>query len=233
MIVPRGRRRRGDRRRRAVEPGARVEGEPPDGAPVIRIHHRGVCGSLNVRSKPRLGDQLKEGAGSWAERLSSRANDILRAMNEGPVLLAYDGSENAKAAIEHAGAVLQHGPAVVATAWTTFEGAAPAALLALPGDMVREGTSALDEAGRETAEGWPPRAPSWPAPPASTPSRAPCASSGPFFAALIELADELDASVIVAGSRGRSALARGGAGQRLDRPAPPHEPAGDDRARWR
>ena len=31
-------------------------------------------------------------------------------------------------------------------------------------------------------------------------------SSGPFFAALIEAADELDARAIVAGSRGRSSL---------------------------
>jgi nucleotide-binding universal stress UspA family protein len=122
------------------------------------------------------------------------------------VLLTYDGSENAKAAIEHAGAVLQHGPAVVATAWTTFEGAAPAALLALPGDMVREGTAALDEAGRETAEGMAAegaelaRAAGFEAEPRAV------VSSGPFFAALIDLADELDASVIVAGSRGRSAL---------------------------
>jgi nucleotide-binding universal stress UspA family protein len=123
------------------------------------------------------------------------------------VLIAYDGSENAKAAIEHAGAVLQHRPAVVATAWTTFEGAAPAALLALPGDMVREGTAALDESGRETAEGLAAegaelaRAAGFDAEPRAV------ASSSPFFVALIRLADELDARVIVAGSRGRSTIA--------------------------
>jgi nucleotide-binding universal stress UspA family protein len=131
---------------------------------------------------------------------------MLRAMSQGPVLFAYDGSDHAKAAIEHAGAVLEHGPAVVATAWTTFEGAAPAALLALPGDMVREGTQALDEAGRETAAGLAAegaelaRAAGFDAEPRAE------ASSGPFFAALIRLAEELDARVIVAGSRGRSAL---------------------------
>ena len=48
----------------------KVEGEPPDGAPVIRIHHRGAFGSLVVRSKPRLGEQLKESWRQWAERLS-------------------------------------------------------------------------------------------------------------------------------------------------------------------
>jgi nucleotide-binding universal stress UspA family protein len=127
-------------------------------------------------------------------------------MNEGPVLLAYDGSDHAKAAIERAGAVLRPGPAVVATAWTSVEDAAPAALLAIPGDMVREGTEALDDAGRETAEELAAegaelaRAAGFDAEPRAVRSK------GPFFAALIHLADELDASAIVAGSRGRSAL---------------------------
>jgi nucleotide-binding universal stress UspA family protein len=122
------------------------------------------------------------------------------------VLIAYDGSDNAKAAIERAGAVLEHGPAVVATAWTSFEDAAPAALLAMPGDMVREGTQALDDAGRETAEELAAegaelaRAAGFDVEPRAVRSK------GPFFAALIQAADELDASVIVAGSRGRSAL---------------------------
>ena len=126
---------------------------------------------------------------------------------EGPVLIAYDGSAHAKAAIERAGAVLQHGPAVVATAWTSFEDAAPAALLAMPGEMVKEGTEALDEAGRETAEGLAAegaelaRAAGFDAEPRAVRSK------GPFFAALIRTADELDARAIVAGSRGRSPLA--------------------------
>ena len=128
-------------------------------------------------------------------------------MNQGPVLLAYDGSDYAKAAIERAGAVLQHGPAVVATAWTTFEGAAPAALLALPGDMVREGAQALDEAGRETAEELAAegaelaRKAGFDAEPRAV------RSTGPFFAALVKAAEEIDARAIVAGSRGRSTLA--------------------------
>ncbi len=128
-------------------------------------------------------------------------------MNQGPVLLAYDGSDHAKVAIERAGAVLQHGPAVVATAWTSFEGAAPAALLALPGDMVREGAQALDDAGRATAEELAAegaelaRAAGFDAEPRAV------RSSGPYFAALLDVADELDARAIVAGSRGRSRIA--------------------------
>ncbi len=47
----------------------KVGGRALDGAPVIRINHRGVCGSLNVRSRPSLSDQLKESARRLAERL--------------------------------------------------------------------------------------------------------------------------------------------------------------------
>lgn len=48
----------------------KVEGAAPEGAPVIRIRHRGFCGSLAVRSRPRLVDQLKDDWRKWAERLS-------------------------------------------------------------------------------------------------------------------------------------------------------------------
>jgi nucleotide-binding universal stress UspA family protein len=127
-------------------------------------------------------------------------------MSQGPVLFAYDGSAHARAAIERAGAVLQHGAAVVATAWTSFEDAAPAALLALPKDMVRESVGTLDEANRDTAEECAAegaelaRAAGFDAQPRAV------RAGGPFFAALLAVSDELDARAIVAGSRGRSAL---------------------------
>jgi nucleotide-binding universal stress UspA family protein len=127
-------------------------------------------------------------------------------MSQGPVLFAYDGSEHARAAIERAGAVLRPGPAVVATAWSSYEEQAPSALLALPGDMVREAVGALDEANRETAEECAAegaelaRAAGFEAEPRAV------RAGGPFFAALLHTADEIDARAIVAGSRGRSAL---------------------------
>jgi hypothetical protein len=48
----------------------KIEGAASDGAPVIRIHHRGLCGSLGVRSKPKLVDQIKDSWRRWAERLN-------------------------------------------------------------------------------------------------------------------------------------------------------------------
>ena len=38
----------------------RVEGAPPEGAPVIRIRFRGLGGSIEIRSSPRLVDRIKE-----------------------------------------------------------------------------------------------------------------------------------------------------------------------------
>jgi len=128
-------------------------------------------------------------------------------MSAGPVLFAFDGSPHSRAAIAQAGALLRPGPAVVATAWTTFAGAAPAALLALPRDMVRESVADLDDANRETAEELAAegaelaRAAGFEAEPRAI------RSAGPFFAALLDCAEELDAAAIVAGSRGRSTIA--------------------------
>jgi nucleotide-binding universal stress UspA family protein len=129
------------------------------------------------------------------------------AMTQGPVLFAYDGSDHARAAIERAGSVLRPGPAVVATAWTTFEGNAPAALLAVPGDVVRRAVDDLDAAGRGTAETLAgegaelARGAGFEAEPRAV------RAIGPFFAALLDCAEELDAAAIVVGSRGRSAIA--------------------------
>ena len=128
-------------------------------------------------------------------------------MSAGPVLFAFDGSPHAREAIARAGALLKPGPAVVATAWTTFEGAAPAALLALPGHVVRESVADLDSASRETAEELANEGAELARDAGFEAEPRAIRSSGPFFAALLECARELDAAAIVAGSRGRSTIA--------------------------
>ena len=128
-------------------------------------------------------------------------------MSQGPVLFAYDGSDHARAAIERAGAVLQHGPAVVASAWTSLEGLAPAALLALPGDMVRGTVTTLDDASRETAEECAAEGAELASAAGFDAEPRAVRSAGPYFAALLDVAEEIDARAIVAGSRGRSSLA--------------------------
>jgi nucleotide-binding universal stress UspA family protein len=128
-------------------------------------------------------------------------------MSQSPVLFAYDGSEHARAAIERAGALFAGGPAVVATAWTSFEEAAPSALLAMPGDMVRDSVDMLDSASRETAEELAAEGAELARAAGFDAQARAVRAGGPFFAALLGLADEIDARAIVAGSRGRSRLA--------------------------
>jgi nucleotide-binding universal stress UspA family protein len=120
------------------------------------------------------------------------------------VLFAYDGSEHARTAIAKAGETLRQAPAVVATTWTSYADAAPRAVLRA---SVRPVVDDLDAAGREEAEELAAegaelaRAAGFQAEPRAV------RASGPYFAALLELADELDARVIVVGSRGRSQVA--------------------------
>ena len=120
------------------------------------------------------------------------------------VLIAYDGSPHARAAIARAGETLRPGPAVVATAWTSFADSAPRAVLR---DAVRPVVEDLDAAGREEAEALAAegadlaRAAGLDAEPRAV------RAAGPFFAALLEAADDVDARVIVVGSRGRSSVA--------------------------
>jgi hypothetical protein len=49
-----------------------VEGDPGPDAPVVRIHARGPFGTLNVRSRPRLRDSLRDGVRAVQEGLARR-----------------------------------------------------------------------------------------------------------------------------------------------------------------
>jgi hypothetical protein len=94
----------------------------------------------------------------------------------GPIVIGYDGSEHARAAIERAGALLRPGPAVVVTVWSTLEAAAPVALLALPSGVVGEAIADIDEASRAAAEAIAAAARSGREPRASMPRRRPSAA---------------------------------------------------------
>lgn len=124
-----------------------------------------------------------------------------------PILFAFDGSDHARAAIERAGPLLQPGPAVVLTVWSTLWQAAPSALIALPGGVVRGAVADIDSATREKAEDLAAEgarlavAAGFDAEPRAT------RVDGAFFTEIVRCADELDAATIVMGSRGRSAVA--------------------------
>lgn len=125
----------------------------------------------------------------------------------GPILIAYDGSDHARSAVEHAGIRLQPGPALVICVWTSIRHGAGAATLGAPASVVSVGAQKLDSAARERAE-------QLAAEGAELARRAgldadsrAVEAPGAVWQGIIRCADELDAAVIVSGTRGRSEIA--------------------------
>jgi nucleotide-binding universal stress UspA family protein len=116
------------------------------------------------------------------------------------VLFAYDGSELAKLAIDEAGSLLSAGrDAVVLTVWKPFDvGFLPVGGLQINAaeiDEVREAAEQTAADGASVAEA------------AGFRARSRAAEAAPTWKAIVEVADELDAGLIVLGSHGRSGLA--------------------------
>jgi nucleotide-binding universal stress UspA family protein len=122
----------------------------------------------------------------------------------GPTLFCFDGSEDSRAALEAAARRLRPGPAVVLTAWETV--ALRVASRAFAGGMTVANEEELD--GREEAaaraaadEGArAAREHGWDAAPRIARVRT------TEWRAIVEIADELDAGLIVCGTRGLSGV---------------------------
>jgi nucleotide-binding universal stress UspA family protein len=127
-------------------------------------------------------------------------------LDSGPLLLAYDGSEYADRAVDHAAALFPGRRTVIAVAWHPLPSGAASSLAAVPSAVVREGSAALDAEAEADARGLAERG--------AARARAagldaePCAiqAAGPVVNALLRAADEHDAAAIVVGTRGRSAV---------------------------
>lgn len=127
-------------------------------------------------------------------------------MSDRPVLLAFDGSDPARRAIEQAGALFPGRRAVVTTVWRSIESGAAAARVALPDAVVDDAVERLDAAAGESAleiarEG---AELATAAGMQATPDARVCADA--VWSTVLAAADEIDAAAIVVGSRGRSAV---------------------------
>jgi nucleotide-binding universal stress UspA family protein len=118
------------------------------------------------------------------------------------ILIGYDGSEDAKSAVEHAGSLFAGQPAVVLTVWEPFTemlARTPAAMSMAAGI---EDTAEIDEAGRKTAEQTAEegaglaRAAGLDASPRARPRE------GSVAQAVLDEADKADADAVLLGSRG-------------------------------
>jgi nucleotide-binding universal stress UspA family protein len=125
-------------------------------------------------------------------------------MPEHPILIAYDGSEDAKSAITRAGELLTPGPALVVTIWPAAErsvstSAGPATYAPIFGEideLERSNARATAEQGAALA-----REVGFDASPLVA------RSDRNIWRAILDLGAEHDASAIVVGSRGQGGLA--------------------------
>ncbi|MQY04386.1 universal stress protein [Actinomadura macrotermitis] len=117
------------------------------------------------------------------------------------ILFAFDGSEDARTAIEHAARSLKQEPAVVLSVWEPLLTQMTWAPLATPVPATDpaaekfEEESEAEQLSRQGADllrrsGW-----------AEVTARAE-RNNGPIWATIVDVAEELDASLIVIGSRG-------------------------------
>jgi nucleotide-binding universal stress UspA family protein len=125
----------------------------------------------------------------------------------GPILFAYDGSEHAQNAVERAGAVLRPGSAVVVCVWMPIALAASAATLGVSADVASRGAHELDAAARERAERLADEGAELARAAGFKAERRAVEGTASAWHAILHCADELDAAVIVTGSRGRSSMA--------------------------
>jgi nucleotide-binding universal stress UspA family protein len=118
-----------------------------------------------------------------------------------PILIAYDGSEYAKAAIKQAGEQLRNGRrAIVLTVWQPysaagFVGAPGVAPVGLEEDVER-GARRVAEEGAKLARK------------AGFEAESVAERGDPIWQRIVQSADEHDASIVVMGSHGRTGVAR-------------------------
>ena len=125
---------------------------------------------------------------------------------DGPLLFCYDGSEDAKHAIERAGVLLARRHALVLTVWqpTAFLGSfAWSGATAEMVDYVALDRAAAEDGGRVAAEGVRvAQGAGLEAEPVAV------QATGAVWETIIEIADRHDAAAIVMGSRGLTAVSR-------------------------
>jgi len=123
-----------------------------------------------------------------------------------PILIAYDGSEGAKAAIEAAGRLFPNDSAVVVSAWHSTAAASAASLIAIPAGVATSAYRELDkESERQATERAREGADAAKDAGLDATASALC-SHGQVWAAIVDAADQEDARAIVVGSRGLSGV---------------------------
>src|SRR6476469_3904741 len=122
-----------------------------------------------------------------------------------PILIAYDGSDGAKAAIEAAGRLFPGRAAEIVSVWHSLASAASASLVALPPNVAAGGSHELDRESEQKASTLAEEGAAAAKDVGLDATGAAVVCRGQVWATIIKAANERDAEAIVVGSRGRSA----------------------------
>ena len=125
----------------------------------------------------------------------------------GPLVVAYDGSEHARRAIAEAGRLMPGRAAIVQTVWTSYAAVASAGRIGMPAALNAASVEAIDREIRERAQHTADEGTRLAAAAGLQPTAALVQANRNVCHMLLESARERNAAAIVAGSRGRSALA--------------------------
>jgi nucleotide-binding universal stress UspA family protein len=120
-----------------------------------------------------------------------------------PIVIAYDGSPQAQAAIEQAGALLKFCRAVVVYVWAPIV-AVPASLLGAPAGVAVAGARGLDATEKQRAERVAEEGTELARRVGFAAEALAVRRDGPPWRALVKCAADLDAAAIVTGTRSRS-----------------------------
>lgn len=127
-------------------------------------------------------------------------------MPDAPLLIAYDGSDEARKAIAQAAALLPGRRAAVVTVWSSMSDRADAARIALPDEMVNEAVARLDEAAEAGALRIAEEGAGLARDAGLEATAVAQRCEGVVWKSILDAADAHDAAAIVVGSHGRSPM---------------------------
>ena len=125
----------------------------------------------------------------------------------GPILIAYDGSDHARAAVERAGVLLPARQAIVICVWAPIVYSASSARLGATAGVLMDSDFGLDAVARERAAQLAEEGAELARHAGLHADGQAVQAAGAAWHGIVRCADELDAALIVTGTRGRSAMA--------------------------
>ena len=123
-----------------------------------------------------------------------------------PVVIAFDGSGHARAAVTEAARLFSGRPAVVVSAWRSVADVLPASVIAIPASVARDAQVRMDEAARGEAQALADAGAAIAREGGLDARGEAVEAHGPIWPSIVRTAEENDAAAVVVGTHGRSAI---------------------------